>query len=113
VATVDIGHEVAKLLSSEWSGSRIIELGNYVSPNELATAMGEVLGRKVEAQTIPRERWAATIESLGIPHGQTWLLEEVLDGHNSGWIDFGVPGTESVAGTTTPAKVFASAKQSQ
>jgi hypothetical protein len=33
----------------------------------------------------------------------------MLDAFNSGWIDFGVPGTEPVAGTLTPAEVFAAA----
>ena len=34
-----------------------------------------------------------------------------MDGFNSGWIAFGVPGTEPVAGTTTAAQVFAQARK--
>ena len=59
VATEDIGAEVAKLLTSEWTGKRVIELGSMVSSDELAAELGVVLGRDVKAQAIPREGWAA------------------------------------------------------
>jgi len=110
IATVDIGQEVATLLTGDWTGKRIIELGSPVTPNDTAAAMSEVLGKTVTAQAIPRERWTATIESFGLPPGSTWGYEEMLDSINSGWIDFSVPGTESIAGTTTSAEVFALAK---
>jgi uncharacterized protein YbjT (DUF2867 family) len=111
IATVDIGAEVAKLLTGSWSGKKIVELGSPVTADEMAAGMGEVLGREVKAQAIPREQWAAIIEGFGMPAGTTWAYEEMLDSVNSGWIDFGVAGTESVAGTTTPAEVFAAARK--
>ena len=111
IATADIGREVARLLTSEWSGRRIVELGSPVSPNDLAAAMSEVLGRPVEAQAVPRERWPATIESFGVPAGRSGPYEEMLDGVNSGWIDFGAAGTERVEGTTPAKQVFAQAQQ--
>lgn len=110
IATADIGHEVATLLTGNWTGKKIIELGSPVTPNDTAAAMSEVLGKNVTAQAIPRERWSATIESFGLPPGSTWGYEEMLDSINSGWIDFGVPGTESVSATTSSAEVFALAK---
>jgi hypothetical protein len=73
--------------------------------------MSEVLGKPITAQAIPRERWATTIESFGIPQGSSWGYEEMLEAVNSGWIDFGVPGTESIPATTTSAQVFANAEQ--
>ena len=88
-----------------------MELGSLVSPDDIARAMGEALGRPVQAQAIPRERWASTIESFGMAPGATAPYEEMMDGVNSGWINFGVPGTEPVAGTTTPAQFFAQAKK--
>ncbi len=116
IATEDIGIEVARLLteSRSWSGNgkRIVELGTAVSADELARAMGEVLGRPVQAQAIPRERWSATCESFGMPAGASWAYEEMLDGINSGWIEFGAPGAERVPGKRTPAEVFAQAKRS-
>ena len=111
IATADIGAEIARLLTQRWEGKRIVELGSPVSPDEMAKAMGEVLGREVTAQAIPREQWAATFEGFGMPPGSTWAYEEMLEGVNSGWIDFGVAGTERVAGTTTSAEVFAAAQK--
>jgi uncharacterized protein YbjT (DUF2867 family) len=110
IATADIGQEVAKLLTTNWTGNRIIELGSPVTPNDFAAAMSEVLGKPVIAQAIPRDRWTATIESFGLAPGTTWGYEEMLESVNSGWIGFGVPGTESVSATTKPAEVFALAK---
>ena len=113
IATVDIGAEVAHLLAGDWDGRKIVELGSPVSPDDLARAMSEVLGRPVQAQAVPRERWASTIESFGMAPGTTAPYEEMMDGVNSGWINFGVPGTEPVAGTTTPAQFFAQATNTQ
>lgn len=109
IATADIGAEVARLLTEGWEGKKIVEIGTPVSANALADAMGAALGRPVTAQAIPREQWAATLESFGLPPGRTNLYEEMMEGCNSGWIAFGVPGTEPVAGTTTPAQFFAEA----
>ena len=113
VATADIGAEVARLLMSGWEGKKIVEIGSLVSPDDLARGMGEALGKPVTAQAIPREQWAATLETFGLPPGRTGLYEEMMDGFNSGWITFGVPGTESVAGTVTPAQFFGQARNAQ
>ncbi len=113
IATADIGAEVARLLITGWEGKKIVEIGSPVSANELAEAMGQALGQPVTAQAIPREQWAATLEAFGLPPGRTGLYEEMMDGCNSGWIAFGAPGAESVAGTTTPAQFFAQARSAQ
>ncbi len=109
IATADIGSEVARLLVEGWDGKKIVELGSPVSADDLARAMEEVLHKPVKAQAIPREQWAVTMEGFGMAPGTTGLYEEMLDGFNSDWIAFGVPGTEPVAGTTTAAQVFAAA----
>lgn len=111
IATEDIGKEVARLLVSEWSGKRIIELGSPVTPKELADAIGEVVGRPVQAQVVPREAWTKTMESFGFPAGGTGAYEEMQDSINSGWIHFGVPGTEAVAGTLTAKQVYEKARK--
>ena len=113
VASADIGAEVARLLMTGWDGKKIVEIGSPVTPTELAGAVGEALGKPVTAQAIPRERWAATLEGFGMPHGMTGAFEEMEDGFNSGWIAFGVPGTEPVPGTTTPVQFFAEVKRGQ
>ncbi len=106
VATEDIGNEVARLLVGGWGGKKIVELGSRISPDELARAMGEVLARSVQARLIPREQWTASLEAQGMPLGFAGPFEEMQDAFNSGWIDFGVPATEPVAGTVTPAQIF-------
>jgi uncharacterized protein YbjT (DUF2867 family) len=111
IATADIGALVVELLTTEWSGQRVIELGTRVSPDEIAEAIGEVLGREVKAQGLPREAWAGALEHMGLPKGSTWAYEEMLEGVNSGWIDFGVDGTEKRPGTTKARDVFAQLKQ--
>ena len=111
IATADIGKEIARLMIDGWSGRKIVELGSPVSPDDLARAMGEVLGRPVKAQAIPREQWAANLERFGMTPGTTGPYEEMLDGFNSGWIGFGVPGSEAVAGKMTPAQVFEQARK--
>jgi len=110
VGTADIGAEVARWLLGDWTGTKIVELGSTASPDDLARAMAKVTGKPVAARAIPRERWAAVLETIGIAPGSTWAYEEMMDGLNSGWIAFGVPGTERVAATTTPAEVFAAAR---
>ncbi len=112
-ATEDIGREVARLLTSGWNGRKILEVGTRFSSDDIARAMGEVLGRPVEAHFIPRDQWSASLVARGMPEGRTNLFEEMEDAYNSGWIDFGVAGTESVAGAVTPAKVFARAAEAQ
>ena len=112
-ATEDIGREAARLLSSGWQGQKFVEVGTRISSDELAQAMSEVLGRPVTAHFVARDQWSATLEARGMPAGRTNLFEEMEDAYNSGWIDFGVPGTETVAGTTTPAEVFMRARLDQ
>ena len=111
VATEDIGAEVSRLLTTEWTGRRVIELGSMVSPDEIAHQLGEVLGKEVTAQAIPRDAWAATLEGMGLPHGDTWAFEEMADSVNSGWIDFGVEDTERIEGTVTAKQFFLAAQK--
>ncbi|HEX4496480.1 MAG TPA: NmrA family NAD(P)-binding protein [Thermoanaerobaculia bacterium] len=111
IATADIGREIARLLTGGWSGKKVVELGSRTSADDVARAMSEVLGRPVQARPIPREQWAASLEAQGMAPGTTGLFEEMEDALNSGWIDFGVPGTEPVAATITPAQVFAQARK--
>lgn len=112
VATADIGAEVARLLIDGWNGSRkIVELGSQITPNDIARAMSEALGKEIKARAIPREQWTAALAAMGLPTGKTALWEEMQDGFNSGWINFGVAGTEPIAGETAPATVFAAARK--
>ena len=114
IATRDIGALAAELLTDKtWTGRRIIELGSPYSPTQIASAMSEVLGRPVSAMPVPRDRWTATMESFGLPPGSTWAYEEMVDGVNSGWINFGVAGVERVPATAKPQQIYTAAQASQ
>ena len=112
-ATQDIGHEIARRLVMDWTGHRIIEIGSMTSPDDLARAMAGVLGRPVLARAIPRDRWTATLANQGMPPAFIEPYSEMEDGYNSGWIDFGVPGSERVHGTTTPMQIYAQSRTVQ
>ena len=89
----------------------MIELCSLVSADEVAAQLGEVLNRDVKAQPLPREAWAGVLEQMGFPNGQTWGFEEMFEALNSGWINFGVQGTERVEGATPARDVFAAAQE--
>lgn len=110
-ATADIGREIARLLVGEWTGRKVVELGSRYSPDDLARAMSEVLGRHVTARATPREQWPVSLRHMGVPDASIGLYEEMMDAINAGWIDHGVPGAAHVAGTTTPAQVFDALRQ--
>jgi hypothetical protein len=49
---------------------------------------------------VPRDRWVDTLAQDGMPADRSGAYIEMVDSLNSGWIDFGVPGTEHIKGTT-------------
>ena len=110
IATTDIGAEVAKLLTSDWTGKRFIELGS----------LGQRGPTRLRARRGPRPRGQSPgrpargldrrSRTHGLPKGGTWAYEEMIEAVNSGWISFGVEGTEHVEGTTSAKQVFAAAK---
>lgn len=107
VGTIDIGNEVARLLLSDWSGTKIIEMGSLVTANQMAAGLGKAIGREVEAQAVPQQAWAQTLQQFGLPEGKTGPYEQMMESINNGWIAFGQPGTEPVPATQTPEEFFA------
>jgi uncharacterized protein YbjT (DUF2867 family) len=109
VATADIGKVGADALRQSWKGNRFIEVAgpHRCSPSEIAATFESVLGRRVEAAAVPRDTWVKTFVAQGTPEDRTALRVEMLDGFNSGWIDFGIPGTESAVGKTQLSTVLA------
>ena len=109
VATADIGKAGADVLRQQWTGTRRIEVAGpeQYSPNDIAQALSTALGRTVEAVAVPREKWTEFFVGQGMPEGRTEPRAEMVDGFNSGWIHFGVPGTEHVKGTTSLTSVLA------
>jgi len=107
VATADIGHAIAGILQETWQGRRIIEIEGPRSyaPNDLAAILGSLLDKPVQAVAVPREQWNGNFES-GVP-GAAALRSEMLDGFNSGWIDFEGGTAEHVRGETQLEVVLA------
>jgi NAD(P)H dehydrogenase (quinone) len=88
VATADVGRVAAQLLQQTWSGKRVVELEGpqRVSPNDLAAAFAEILGRPVRAEAVPRQTWGALFMAQGTKDPMPRI--QMLDGFNEGWIDF-------------------------
>ncbi|MDR3477872.1 MAG: NmrA family NAD(P)-binding protein [Gammaproteobacteria bacterium] len=88
VATSDIGRVGAHLLQEKWSNQRVIELEGpqRVSPNDIAAAFTQLLGRPIQIETVPRETWEALFKSQGMQNPNPRM--QMLDGFNEGWIDF-------------------------
>jgi len=88
VATADVGRVAAELLQENWSGRRVVELEGPVriSPNEIATLLGRLLGREVRMQAVPRDTWEALFQSQGMHNPLPRM--RMLDGFNEGWIKF-------------------------
>jgi NAD(P)H dehydrogenase (quinone) len=108
VATADIGKMGAETLTEGWTETRYIEVAGPedYSPLDIADAFAEAVGRPVEAIAVPRAEWETLWVSQGMPEGRTAPRAEMVDGFNSGWIHFGVPGTEHVDGTTPLREVI-------
>jgi uncharacterized protein YbjT (DUF2867 family) len=109
VATADIGRAGADVLRQEWTGTRYIEVAGpeQYSPNDIARAFTTALRRTIEAVAVPRDRWTEFFVEQGMPEGRTEPRAEMVDGFNSGWIHFGVPGTEHITGSAGLTSVVA------
>lgn len=107
VATADIGRAIADTLTQSWQGRRVIEIEGpqRYTQHEIAALLGGVLGRRVEARAVPRDEWEAQFQA----QGTAWPAPriEMLDGFNSGWIDFEGGANERVIGATAFQRVLA------
>lgn len=105
IATADVGATVAELLLETWTGKRVVELEarERYSANDLAAGLGQALGRPVRAQAVPREAWAERFRAQGSAWPEPRM--QMLDGFNSGFIDFEPGGTERRRGPTPFARV--------
>jgi NAD(P)H dehydrogenase (quinone) len=102
IATKDIGRIGAETLLQTWQGNRVLEISGptYYSSQDVADALAKSLGRSITAVAVPRETWVDTMAQHGMPAERSGNYIEMLDSVNSGWIDFGVPNTEPIRGTT-------------
>jgi NAD(P)H dehydrogenase (quinone) len=100
VAAEDVGAVAAQLLLQNWNGQRVVELEGprRLSPNDLAAAFNEVLGRIVTAEIVDRDRWESLFLAQGMKNPTPRM--QMLDGFNQGWIDFSNDGRSARHGTT-------------
>lgn len=110
VATADVGCTASMLLQESWQGVRIVELEGprRISPQRLAATLGRLLGRDVQARSVPRDTWEQLFHSQGMHNPLPRM--QMLDGFNQGWINFA--GT-AICGTTELETVLADLIQRQ
>jgi NAD(P)H dehydrogenase (quinone) len=91
VATADIGRIAAMLLLDSPPGRRTVELEGprRCSPNDIASGLAAALGRDVHAEIVPRRDWDTLFKAQGTADPSARI--DMLDGLNSGWIDFESP----------------------
>ena len=100
VATEDIGRVAAELLGETWTGVRVVELEGprRVSPNDVAATFSKLLGKPVQMELVPHEKWEEMFRAQGMTNPRPRV--QMLDGFNEGWIDY-----ESGAAGTRKGKV--------
>ena len=115
VATQDIGRVAADVFQEVWTGNRFIEVEGLerYSPSDIAEVFADLLGRTVQAVAVPRKEWASFFENQGTAPDKTGPRIEMLDGFNSGWIDFEHNGNEHVFGNCSLRDVIARLLKSQ
>lgn len=87
IATADIGSVAAQLLQQDWAGQRVVELeGQWVSPNDIARTLTQLLSRDVHAEVVERDTWEALLRSQGAQNPLPRM--RMVDGFNEGWICF-------------------------
>ncbi|MBY0504295.1 MAG: NAD(P)H-binding protein [Bryobacteraceae bacterium] len=101
-AASDVGAAAATLLTESWEGHRIVESHGPapVSPNDVAAALSGILGRPVQAVPMAREQWEGIFGSFGFPPVTVGGFCEMIDGVNSGHVDFD-GGHRVIRGKTT------------
>jgi uncharacterized protein YbjT (DUF2867 family) len=111
VASRDIGRVAAESLLDPARGRRTIELAGPedYSPEDIAHSLSKVFGRKIEVQAAPMSAAPAVLQSDGMSEDLARLFVEMLEGINSGRIDFERTGAEFKRGVVTPVDVFARA----
>jgi NAD(P)H dehydrogenase (quinone) len=106
-ATVDIGSAIATLMTDHSQARRVVEIEGprRYSPSDLAEEMQVMVGRPVETTIVPRSDWHDRFIAEGSPAPSERIA--MLDGFNSGWIDFEGPPCEKQYGSKSLQSVLA------
>ena len=95
VATHDIGLLAAALLTEHPKAHRVVELAGPVdaSPQDVAAALGKLLGREVQVVSQPVAQVAATFQKFGFSAEMAGLYQEMMQGVVAGRVAFEHPET--------------------
>ncbi|MBB5066725.1 NmrA family NAD(P)-binding protein [Granulicella mallensis] len=101
VSTEDVGITVAQLLSMLDPLPKFVELEGpgRISPDDIASVLGDLLGRKVNMQAVPRDVWEDVFLAQGMKNPLP--LIQMFDGFNEGWLEFQTSGGDVRKGKTT------------
>ena len=107
VSTRDVDRVAAELLREDWSGHRIIELeaAKRTTPNAIAAAFANALGKPVRAEVAPRAEWEQAFRAQGMKNPTPRM--QMIDGFNEGWIDFKNQGAAARKGSITIEEAIA------
>jgi uncharacterized protein YbjT (DUF2867 family) len=93
ISTRDIGRVGAEQLMAGGKGKQIVELAGpeEYSPNQVATALGQILGKTVTAQHAPLSAVVPTFKSFGFSDEAAKLFEEMYTSFSTGAIGYEHP----------------------
>jgi len=93
ISTKDIGRVGAEQLMAGGKGKQVIELAGpeEYSPNDVAVALGQILGKPVSAQHAPLSAVVTTFKSFGFSDEAAKLFEEMYTSFSTGAIGYEHP----------------------
>ncbi len=102
ISTKDIGRIGAEQLMTGGYGKQIMEMAGPAeySPDEVASALGQILGKTVTAQHAPLSAAVPTFKSFGFSDEAAKLFEEMYTAFSKGMIGYEHPG-KLVRGSVT------------
>jgi uncharacterized protein YbjT (DUF2867 family) len=85
-ATADVGRVAAELLLDRAIETRVVEIAHVPdhTPEDIAAAVSEILGRPITLQPGPLDAVVPTFMSAGMPKGTAELFREMIGAINSG-----------------------------
>jgi uncharacterized protein YbjT (DUF2867 family) len=94
-STKDIGRIGAEHLMAGGRGKQIVEIAGPedYSPNQVALALGQILGKTVTAQQAPLSAVVPTFKTFGFSDEAARLFEEMYAGFSSGTINYEHPAS--------------------